>query len=810
MNALLQDSRYALRALLKNIGFTTAAIITLALGIGATTVVFSVVDHAVLRPLPYRAIDRLVVARLVIKEMSNTYPTTPAGAMHFDAWRRDCTLCAGMAAIKPRDVTLSGAGDAERVGAVRASASLFPLLGVRPELGRFFSADEDVPGRRVVVISDALWRNRFGADPAIVGQTIMLDDVPYLVVGVAPADFALPKGNELGDLVKLPEHTDAFVPLGLTPYELASPGAFDYAVIMRLKPGVTIEQLRAQLDGVERGIAARSPHRLTISVALTPLQEQVVGSSARALVLLLVAVGAMLLLVCINISILLLARNANRIRESAIRIALGARRIRLVREALTESMMLALAGGLLGVALSYWGIGALVAIAPSDLPRMGDVHLDGGILAVALIVSTIAGVTFGVVPAIRYGAADPAELMKTGGRTSTEGAHVRQSRSLLIATQVAISTLLLITTGLFIASFARVMNVRKGFDPASVLAMDVVLPRSDSTVAQRVLFYQSAMARLLSLPGVASAAVTDALPLTGESQVNSVSVENDQRPPSERPLANLRFVSPAYFTTMGTPMRQGRAFDRSDKGDAVVVISERAASTLWPGENPIGKRLIAGDNASSAEVVGVVADVPTTSLEQPGSLVIYFSYWNWAPFSGSILLRTTTDPTAVAAAARASIRNVDPVVPVGKVRTMAQVVSGTVARRRFEVVLLVLFALTALVTGCVGIYGTTSYSVGRRMNEIGIRIVLGARARDIYRLVLRQALTPVGIGLAAGLILSLLAGRLFASMLFEIRPTDPQTMISVILLLGTVTTIASFLPSRRATTADPIASLRLE
>jgi len=810
MMTLLQDVSHAFRSLRKDIGFTIVAVVTLALGLGATTVIYSIVDHVVLRPLSYPGVDRLVVARLVVKEMVNAYPTLPVGAKHFDAWRRDCTLCAGMAALTPRDVTLSGVGDAERIGAVRASASLFSLLGVRPELGRFFSTAEDAPGTKVVVISDALWRSRFGADPTLLGRTIMLDGSPHLVIGVTPAAFALPRGNELGDIVKLPPRTDAFVPLGLTPHELASPGAFDYAVLVKPKPDVTIAQLTAQLDAVERGIAASGPEKFTISVALKPLQEQVVGSSARGLLLLLVAVGAMLLLVCLNISILLLARNTNRLRESAIRTALGARRSRLVRSALTESVILSLTGGILGVALSYWGLRALIAIAPSDLPRLNDVHLDAGILAFAFLASTIAGITFGAIPAIRYGAADPAELMKAGGRTNTESRGAHRSRSVLVTVQVAVSTLLLITTGLFIASFARVMNVHKGFDPANVLAMDVVLPRSDSTQAQRLQFYQSAMDRLRSLPGVRSTAVTDALPLTGELQVNSVSVEHDQLPEAERPLANLRSVSPDYFMTLGTPIRDGRAFNLSDKGSSVAVVSERVASTLWPGENPIGKRLISGDNAALAEVVGVAADVPTTSLEHAGSLVIYFPYWNLAPFAGSILIRTTTNPSTVISASRAAIRDVDPTVPVAKVRTMAQVVSSTVAERRFEVVLLVVFALTALATGCVGLYGTTAYSVGLRMNEIGIRMVLGAGSNSIYRLVLRKALTPVALGLFIGLMLSFVSGRLFSSMLFEVGPSDPRILISVMLLLGGATTIASFLPSRRAVMADPIASLRMD
>ena len=812
MNTLLQDFRYAVRTFARNPGFTAAAVISLAIGIGAATTIFSIVDHVVLQPLDFAHIDRLVVARLTIKELSKTYPTVPAGAMHFAEWQRRCTVCDGMAALKPLGLTLTGNGDAARLGAARVSASLFPLLGVRPELGRVFSKPENQPGHdREVIITDALWRSRFGADSSVIGRKITLNDESYVVIGVLPSTFRLPKGNELGDMLAFHPVTQVFIPLALTPFELASPGAFDYAVIIRLKPGVTLVQTRRQLDAIEAGIAQRLPDPMTIHSVLIPLQEQVVGTSRRALLLLLAAVGAVLMLVCVNIATLLLARHTDRLRESAIRVALGARRERLVRQALTECVLLSLIGGVLGVALAYWGLSALLAAAPASLPRLAEVHIDGGVLAVALTVSVATGVLFGILPALRFGDSNPADLISSGGRTNTESRQARRSRSILVSIQVALSTVVLIAAALFIASFANVMGVKKGFDSQRVLALDVVLPPvAYANPAQRMGYYQQALTRLQAIPGVTSAALTSALPLEGESFVDNVYSPGDARPVAERPLANLRFVSPRYFATMGTALRQGAAFTAADAQRAVAVVSQRTATALWPGADPIGRRIVASENGTLPEVVGVVADVETTSLEQVGSLVVYLPFSQWAPGAATILVRTTVDPAEITRAARATLSNLDPTIPVSNVRTMAQVVSANVAQRRFEVVLLTLFAAIALLTALIGIYGTTSYSVARRSNEIGIRMVLGAHAADIRALVLRDGLTPVAVGLAAGVVAAVMLGRVFRSMLFEVRPADPSMLLGVALLLAGAAVFACYVPARRATATDPVNSLRLE
>jgi putative ABC transport system permease protein len=812
LDELAQDARYTARSLRRAPTFAAAVVLTLAIGVGATTVIFSITDHVVLRPLPFAESDRLVIVREVVKEMSAAYPTVPANASHFLEWQRRCSACEEMAALRSTWLTLSGKGDPEQLGAARVSTNFFPLLGVRPQIGRLFTADDDRPGASdAVVITDALWKRAFGADPSVLGRSVTLNDATWTVVGVLPPTFRLPRGNELGDLVRLPRETDAFIPLALTPREMTTPGEFDYAVIARLAPGVSIAQARAQLDAIQTGIAERFSGRLTLRTELVPLQAQVVGSSGRALLLLLAAVGAVLLIVCVNLANLILARNAGRFREWAVRVAIGAGRGRLVRQLLTENVVLALLGGVLGIALARWGLAAMVKLAPSDLPRLGEVRLDTRVLAVGIFLSLAIGIAFAILPALRAGHVDPAEVLRAGGRTQTGGRRAARGRSLLIASQVGLSTVLLVATGLFISSFIHLLRVDKGFEPDRVLAVDVTLRRGGyGTWERRAQYFEQAVSRLHAMPGVISAALASALPLEGESEVNTLSLEHDPKPESERPRANLRFVSPTYFATLGVPVRRGRSFTESDRSGTPIVLSERAARVLWPGEDPIGKRMIAGDDDRLvSEVVGVVADVKTSSLEQEGSLVGYLPYWQRVPMHATILVRTAGDPGAMAAIARAELRSVDASVPVPRIRTMEQVVSAAVAQRRFQLVLLALFATTALIAASLGIYGVISHSLARRTNEIGIRMALGARPRDVHRLVLREGLTPVVLGLAAGCVASLALGRAFGSLLFEVRPSDPLMLLCVAALLSAVSTIACYVPARRATAAGA-AALRLE
>ncbi|MDB4877823.1 MAG: hypothetical protein JWM41_4269 [Gemmatimonadetes bacterium] len=807
---LLQDVRHAVRVFRRMPAFTTTVVLTLALGIGATTVIFSVTDHVVLRSLPYANADRLATVEVLVDRPDNPTPIWPANAAHFLAWSNGCTVCVGMAAIHGAGFTLTGAGDPTRIAALRVSDTFFSLLGVRAQIGRLLVPGDDQPGAASrVAITDALWRQQFGARTDILGRTITLNDAPSTVVGVLPPDFHMLRGRELGSMSKLPDRTDAFVPLALNEHQRTTHGEYDYHVIALLKPGVSVPTFHAQLDAIDVAAAARlnddSPSRLVV----TSLQARVSGAVARPLLLLLAAVGAMLLIMCVNLANLLLARSAARQRESAVRVALGAARGRLVRQALTETLLLALIGGLVGIVLSSWGLKALVALAPADLPRLDEVRLDGRVLVVAVGLSVLAGLSFGLVPAFKLGRIAPGDVLKEGGRAMTESRQGTRVRSLLIAAQVGLSALLLVAGGLFLKSFMRVMNVDKGFTADRVLALDFSMPvgaypRPES----RNQFYASALEKLAALPGVVGVATTSALPLEGENWIDGLRRDGtSERDGDAGGQANFRFVSPSFFGVLGVPIRKGRALADTDRGRRTIVLSERAAQSLWPNENPIGKHVHAGSD-SLYEVVGIAADVRTTGLERAGSLIAYMPYWDRSLPSSTILLRTRNDPAAITTSARQALRDVAPSVPISRVRTIAQVISGVVAQRRFELVLIGLFALTALLTASIGIYGIISHSLGRRSNEIGIRIALGARALDVHTLVLREVLWPVALGLVLGVGASVIAGRAVAGLLFEVQPTDAGVLVSVALVLGAVATLACVIPSRRATRIDPVDALR--
>ena len=812
LDPLLKDIRYAIRSLRRAGRFTTAAILTLALGLGATTVIFSLVDHIVLRPLPFADVNRVVVVREVVEELSATYPSLKANASHFLGWQRECGACESVAALRKLPLTLTGAADPIRLEGARVSANFFALLGVQPAMGRGFSAEEDAPGNdRVVLLSDAFWRGQYGGDRSLIGRTISLDGAPYTVIGILPEDFALPAGDALGAQTGLPRDIAVFKPLALSPRESRTPGEFDYLVLARLKPGSSLAAARAQLDAIASGIVTRGGFGMTIRTLVTPMQEQVVGAVGRPLLLLLAAVGGVLLVVCVNLANLTLARNVSRQREAAVRVALGAGRGRLTRFALAESLLLAAVGGAMGFLLALWGIRALVAAAPATLPRVDEVGLDARVFVVAAIIAIIVGLAVGAIPALRFGNADPAEALKSGGRTATGSRGATRRRGLFIASQIALSTVLLVGTGLFLRSFVEVLGVDRGFQSDRVLALDVALPRPKySTGDLRTSFHQQTLTELAALPGVRSAGLTTGLPLEGETQVDMLSLENDPRPAPERPVGGIRLVSPSYFETIGTPIRQGRAFTESDRGRPVVVLSERAAAALWPGEDPIGKRMTPGSNDPLAEVVGIVADVRTSTLEKEGSVIAYIPYWQRGPAEASILLRTAGDPSAITSAARAVLRRVDPTVPIARTRTMEQIVSASVAARRFQVALLTMFAIMALVTASIGIYGVISQSLATRTGEIGVRMALGARPADVHRLVLGEGLRPVAIGLALGIVGSIALGRSIRSLLFEVQPADPLTLGAVVLILGAVAVVACTVPARRVTRSGLTAMLRTE
>jgi putative ABC transport system permease protein len=799
------DLRYNFRTLLRERGFATMAVLSLAVGIGANTAIFSVVNGVLLRPLPYRDPGQLFTIREVVPKLAHLYPSLPVNFSHYYEWRQRCTAFESIAIMLFSAPNLTGAGEPELLEGARVSASVFRVLGVSPQLGRGFLDEEDPEGHnQVAIISDSLWRRRFSSDPSVIGRKIALDGHPHVVVGVLPPGFQFPEREGLGS------KTEIFQPLGYSKDDFEEiTGDYNWAAIARLRPGVSPAKALAELNVIQAEISSRIPEKMDLHARMSPLHEDIVGQSRRGLLVLLGAVGAVLLILCVNLANLSLARAAGRARESAIRTALGAGRAQLVRQALTESLMLALAGGALGIALAAWGVRLLVGAAPLDLPCLTEVALDWRVLGFALLTSIVSGVVFGILPALRSAGAHPQEALKSGNYTNTEGRRGVALRSLLVGVEAALSAVLLITAALLIGSFVRLMHVDKGFDIERVLAVRVKMPSAKYTEEpQQTAFFDRLLEKTRHLPGVQSAGLVSALPLQGETWMDLAAAEGDQRPLFERPMVNVRFVSPDYFKTLRIPFRDGRPFDESQRNRKVVIVSQGTARRLWPGRDPMGRRL--QHNEKLEEVVGVTADVRSTSLDKDPVLMIYVPYWQRPRLSASLLVRTAMDPRGVAAGVREAIRQLDADVPVPEMQTLREVMSDSVAQRRFQMTLVMLFAAAALALAGFGIYGVVSYSVARRRTEMGIRLALGARPADLQRMVLWQGIRPVVAGLAVGIAGALAAGRILSSLLFQVNARDPLTMGAVALVLLAVAVAAAVAPARRATRVDPMRALRFE
>jgi putative ABC transport system permease protein len=808
--SMWNDVRYAIRTLARDRGFTLTVLCSLALGVGANTAIFSVVNGVLLQPLPYRDPQRLYNIREVIPKFAHLYPSLPANMNHYFEWRKQASTIESLALMRSTEFNLTGAGDPELVRTALVTANTFATLGVQPQLGRSFLEEEDPEGHdHVVVISDALWRRRFSADPAIIGRKILLDGSPYLVVGVLPPGFQLPKQNDLVTAATS-DRIDIYKPLGYTKDDLQeSAGDFNYDVIARLRPGVTPQQALAQLNVIQAEISSHIPEKLDLRASLSGLHDAIVGRVRRGLLVLLAAVGAVLLILCVNLANLSLARAAGRAREAAIRTALGAGRAQLVRQNLTESFLLALSGGLLGMLLGAWGVHLLVRTAPVDLPLLAAVRLDPRVLAFALLISMGTGLLFGILPALRSAAAQPQEALKSGSYTTTESRRGVRLRDLLVGVEAALSAVLLVAAGLLIGSFVRLMHVDKGFNIQHVLVAKISLPSATyADNARKVAAYDRLLEKTRALPGVLSASLVSTIPLQGQRWIDLVGTENDTRPDFERPSVNTRFISPDYFKTLHIPLREGRTFDDSQRHRLVAIISQATAQRLWPGQLALGRRMKHNDEV--VEVVGVTADIRSTDLDKEPVLMLYIPYWQRPRLSSALLVRTAMDPRGLAAGVRGVIRQVDPDVPVPEMQTMQQVMAESVAQRRFQMTLVILFAAAALVLAGLGIYGVVSYSVTRRRTEMGIRMALGARAAGLQRLVLWHALRPVLAGLAAGIAGALAAGRVLSALLFQVSPRDPLTIAAVAGVLLIVAAAAALLPARRLTRVDPMSALRFE
>jgi putative ABC transport system permease protein len=802
MNALWQDMRYGARTLLKKPGFTSIAVTTLALGIGANTMIFSVVNAVLLRPLPYAESDRL----MWVTESGPDYIGDPIPGPDFLDWSERSHSLTGIAAYTDESLNLTGAGDPDRLLCGKVTADFFALLGVAPLLGRAFLPVEDSPGgARVVMMSYGLWQRRFGADPSVLGNQLALNGESYTVIGVLPPAFRFHQPFEL------------WLPLALDPAsERKGERVHLLDVIARLKPGVSAEQAEAEMETLLRQSEQAQPRRVTMSgarVNFTPLQKRIVGEVRLAMLVLLGAVGFVLLIACANVANLLLARAIERRREMAVRAALGASRWRLIRQLLVESLLLALAGGALGTLLALWGVDLLVKLSPSGLTgevaRVARIAVDNTALGFTLAASILTGLLFGLAPALAASGVDLIESLKDGARRAAPRALLRR---LLVVGELALALTLLVGAGLLVKSFLRLRAVETGFNPQNLLAMRISLPLNVYREGhQRTAYFQQLLARIEQLPGAHSAGIINHPPLVGEAMIAVVSAAG--APAAERKqMIPIGVASADYFRTMGIPLLAGRVFSDSDIEGAppVTVISQSLARRSFPGQDPLGKQLRGPMSLKPLTVVGVVGDVRRQGLAEAPAAEIYLPYQQARAASMTLMIRADRDPINLIAAARAQALAVDRDQPIYDARTMEDRLAELVAPQRFNLFMLSLFAALALSLAAIGVYGVMAYSVTQRTHEIGVRVALGAQSRDVLRLVMKQGMTLALIGVAIGLIISLALTRLMKGLLFGVSATDPMTFIVIALSLTVVALLACWLPARRAARVDPMVALKYE
>ncbi|HKE86040.1 MAG TPA: ABC transporter permease [Vicinamibacterales bacterium] len=804
----VHDLRHAGRSLWRTPGFTAAAVLTLAVGIGANTAIFSVFEAALLRPLPYADSDRLVA----IHETGRNDTPIPVNALHFEEWRANLKSFDSLALLGPVEHTLTGSGDPVRLDGVRVTPSVFPTLAIVPALGRAFLDEENIPGRDdVVILTHELWTARFNGDPSIVGRSITLDGLPHVVVGVLPANRSIPK---LGDLYGLDVEfgrAQFFKPFAATENDLRMLGSFNYAAIGRIRAGVSASQALAELNAVQQDLARRAPEPARFGAIVIPLADQIADRSRLALQLVLGTVVLVLLIACVNIANLLLARGGRRAREFAIRRAAGAERRDLILHVLAESLVLSLAAGVAGLAIGSALIELIRQYAPPTVPRLDEAAVNVSALAFTFAVTLVSGISIGIVPAFRSTALLPVDVLRSSAATSASGVPAARLRSTLVAVEVAVSTACVVAAALLLSSFVNLLNVDRGFDTSRIVTVTFSLagPRYD-TPAKGLQFMTTLADRMRQLPGVTSVGVTDALPLNGVAN-SAIMIEGSTLPRQQRPTATVRVADRDYFRTMGIPLHAGRVLEDADADRRVAVISELAAQRLWPGQNPLGKKFRHGpDTSPLIEVVGVVGNVRSISLSANPPLHIYRPGAQYLSGGGSIAARTTSDPTALAPAIGRIVRQLDPELPVPAPRTMDDIVAESVAQRRFQMNLMLLLGAAAVLLAGLGIYAVVSQSVSQRTSEFGIRMALGADASRIGRLVLRQGLLPVVFGLIAGIGVSLAGGRLLKDLLFGVSATDAVPLVLAAMFLFSVAVTASLAPAWRASRLDPNTALRAE
>jgi putative ABC transport system permease protein len=803
---MLTDLRYALRMLIKSPGFSAIAILTLGLAIGANSAIFSVVNAVLLRPLPYAHSEQLVRV-FGSQPQLELAPTSPA---NFLEWKEQNEVFERIATYVGQGFNLTGGDKPERVIGARVSADLFQLLRVQPGLGRAFTEEEDQAGHgQVVILSHEFWQSRFGGDPHTLRQVITLNEQSYTVVGIMPPSFAFPDTR-----------TQVWTPVAFNPAERATRDTNFIDVIARLKPGVSIEQARSHMTALAQRQAERYPESNTgIGVKIVSLHQQTVGDVRAMLVVLSGAVGFVLLIACANVANLLLARAAGRQKEMAIRGALGASRARVVRLLLTESVVLAVLGGAVGLLLAGWSLDLLITLKPANLPRLAEIGINRTVFLFTFAISVVTGIVFGLVPAFQASKPDLNEGLKESGRGATGGPGRHRVRTFLVVSEVALSLVLLVGAGLMMRSFARLLAVDPGFKADHVLTAFVSLPVSKyPTRQEQAAFFERLIERLRNLPGVSSAGLVTDIPLFGGS---STGVEIDGRPaplPGQRPMTDYRMISPDYFTAMGVGLIQGRAFSRYDTEDApgVVIINQTMAARFFPGESPIGKRIgLSGNPRDWREIVGVAGDVRNYGVDADVKPEVYVPFFQNAPgyLAGvasamNVMVRSTNAPSALTNALLQQVQALDKDQPVSEIRTMESYLSESMAQRRFNMLLLAVFGALALVLAAVGIYGVIAYTVTQRTHEMGIRIALGARGGDILWLIFASAMLTTVSGIVLGLAAALALTRLLGSLLYQVTATDPLVFASITLLLLVVAIVATYIPARRAMKVDPITALR--
>ncbi|HSB11999.1 MAG TPA: ABC transporter permease [Blastocatellia bacterium] len=804
MERLTQDLRYGVRVLRKSPGFTLTAVLALALGIGANSAIFSVINGVLLRPLPFDEPASLVW----VWDTQPQLDIAPSSLPDVLDWKEQNQSFEHLAAFMPAGALLDRGDEPEVVPGAMADADLFPLLRVNPILGRTFTADENKPGAvRVVILSHKLWERRFNADPNIVGQPVTLSGNSWTVIGVMPSGF------------DFPNHSELWRPLAMDRSK-TDRGPHFLNVIARLKPAATFDGSQAEMSTIAARIAAAFPEKISgHGIKLQFLHDMLIGDIRPALFVLLGAVGFVLLIACANVANLLLARSASRQKEFAIRSVLGASRFRVIRQLLTESISLSLAGGVIGLLLAYWGVKTLISISPGDIPRTEQIGLDRWVAAFTVLISVATGLVFGLAPALQVSRPDLNEALKEGGRT-TSSLRNNRLRGLLVVSEIALALVLLIGAGLMIRSFARLHEVNPGFNSKNVLSMGVALLRAKYPEEQQVTaIFRQLPARLASVPGIVSASAVADLPLTGSDTSDSFTVESrPEPPPNERPLLYYRVCAPGYFKTLGIPLLQGRDFTDSDTKNSpnVTLINEAFARQFFPDEEALGKRLkLQGQERDPLMIIGVVGNVRHQGLEVAPVPEAYVPYsqdpLNPAPSrSMMVVVRTATDPAAMTRALRDAALEVDKGLPIHNVKTMDEYLYESLARRRFNLLLLEVFAVVALALAAVGIYGVVSYSVSQRTHEIGVRLALGANTGNILSMIIRQALALTFFGVALGVSSAFALTQFLSTLLYDVSPTDPLTFAVIPLILSGVALAASLVPARRATRVDPMVALRYE